>query len=51
MQDVDDRSVKGVRQDFEDDREMFALMLRWNDTVSYIAILAILLLLLWWWLW
>ena len=43
--------MRDLREDFEDDVEMFATLLGWTDIVSFAAMLAVLILLFWWWLW
>jgi hypothetical protein len=43
--------MKDLREDFEDDVELFATFLGWTDAVSLAMMLTVLVLLFWWWLW
>jgi hypothetical protein len=43
--------MRDLREDFEDDVEMFSTLLGWTDVVSLAVMLTVLILMFWWWLW
>jgi hypothetical protein len=42
-------AVRDLRDDFEDDFEQFAQVLRWTDAVPIALTVPLLLMLFWWW--
>jgi hypothetical protein len=43
--------MRELRDDFDDDMQVFTAILGWTDVVSLTLMLTVLVLLFWWWLW